>query len=63
MIFETERLYLRRLTQDDFSNLCTILQDEIAMYAYEHLKTATEKAGRLLLIHITLYDSQFKMCG
>lgn len=30
---------------------------------YEHLKTATEKAGRLLLIHITLYDSQFKMCG
>lgn len=36
MIFETERLYLRELTQDDFANLCTILQDEAAMYAYAH---------------------------
>ena len=42
MIFETERLYLRRLTQDDFGNLCTILQDEIAMYAYEHAFSDTE---------------------
>ncbi len=35
MILETERLYLRRLTQDDFDNLCRTLQDEQAMYAYE----------------------------
>lgn len=33
---ETERLYLRRLTEGDFKNLCTILKDEKAMYAYEH---------------------------
>ena len=24
MIFETERLYLRKLNQGDFANLCTI---------------------------------------
>lgn len=35
MIFETERLYLRRLTQADFDALCKILQDEETMYAYE----------------------------
>ena len=36
MILETQRLCFRRLTQDDFGNLCTILQDPKAMYAYEH---------------------------
>lgn len=36
IILETERLYLRRLTQGDFRDLCKILQDEEAMYAYEH---------------------------
>ena len=35
-ILETERLYLRELTQDDFADLCEILQDEKTMYAYEH---------------------------
>lgn len=35
MILETERLYLRRLTQADFNALCKILQDEETMYAYE----------------------------
>lgn len=35
MILETERLYLRELTQDDFKDLCKILQDEETMYAYE----------------------------
>lgn len=35
-ILETGRLILRTLTEDDFDNLCTILQDEKAMYAYEH---------------------------
>ena len=42
MIFETERLYLRKLNQGDFANLCTILQDETAMYAYEHAFSGEE---------------------
>lgn len=33
-ILETERLYLRELTQSDFGSLCGILQDGEAMYAY-----------------------------
>lgn len=36
MILETERLYLRELTQADFSDLAEILQDPEVMYAYEH---------------------------
>lgn len=36
MILQTERLYLRELTQEDFQNLCSILQDSDVMYAYEH---------------------------
>lgn len=36
MILETERLYLRELTDKDFDNLCKILQDSEVMYAYEH---------------------------
>lgn len=35
MILETERLYLREMTQADFQPLCSILQDESTMYAYE----------------------------
>lgn len=35
MIFETERLYLREMNQEDFNSLCQILQDEDTMYAYE----------------------------
>lgn len=35
MILETERLYLREMTQTDFNSLCKILQDEDTMYAYE----------------------------
>ena len=36
MIFETERLYLREMTQSDFPLLCRHLQDEEVMYAWEH---------------------------
>lgn len=36
VIVETKRLYLRKLTQEDFCDLCLILQDEEVMYAYEH---------------------------
>jgi len=35
VILETERLYLRELTQADYHSLSKILQDEDAMYAYE----------------------------
>lgn len=36
MILETERLALREMAQSDFADLCAILQDKEAMYAYEH---------------------------
>ena len=36
MKLETERLFLREMTEDDWENLCEILQDEEVMYAYEH---------------------------
>lgn len=42
MILETERLYLREMTQDDFPSLCNILQDEETMYAYEGAFTDSE---------------------
>ena len=35
VIFETERLYLRELNENDFGALCKIMQDEETMYAYE----------------------------
>lgn len=41
-ILETERLYLREMTQDDFLSLCNILQDEVTMYAYEGAFTDAE---------------------
>ena len=36
MILETKRLCLREMTQADYGDLCKILQDEKAMYAYAH---------------------------
>ena len=35
MILETERLFLRKMDQNDYDALCRILQDEATMYAYE----------------------------
>lgn len=35
-IITTERTFLRRLTNNDFQNLCKILKAEEVMYAYEH---------------------------
>ena len=35
-ISDTERLYLRRLKEDDYEALCLMLKDEAVMYAYEH---------------------------
>lgn len=34
-MIETQRLLLRQLTNEDFSALCRILQDDEVMYAYE----------------------------
>lgn len=33
-IIETQRLYMRQFTQENFAALCRTLQDEAAMYAY-----------------------------
>lgn len=41
-ILETERTYLREMTQDDYRDLCEILQDVETMYAYEHAFTDIE---------------------
>lgn len=35
-ILETDRIILREMSQDDYSDLCEILQDKETMYAYEH---------------------------
>ncbi len=42
MILQTERLYLRELSQADFDSLCRILQDEETMYAYESAYSSSE---------------------
>jgi RimJ/RimL family protein N-acetyltransferase len=36
IIMETERTFLREMDQNDFDELCKILQDVEVMYAYEH---------------------------
>ena len=35
LVLETDRLWLRKMVQADFEDLCKILQDEAVMYAYE----------------------------
>lgn len=42
MILETQRLLLRELTDEDYPDLCEILQDKATMYAYEHAFSAGE---------------------
>ena len=41
-ILETERLYLRKICQADFPEICAILQNEAVMYAWEHTFTTGE---------------------
>lgn len=36
VILQTERLYLREMTQEDYPALCRMLKDEEVMYAYAH---------------------------
>lgn len=47
MILETDRVYLREMTAEDFTDLCDILQDEACMYAYEHAFSDQEAADWL----------------
>ena len=35
LVLETDRLWLRKMVQADFGDLCKILQDAAVMYAYE----------------------------
>lgn len=42
MVLQTERLYLREMTQADFPLLCRHLQDPEVMYAWEHAYSDTE---------------------
>ena len=35
MVLETKRLVLRELVQEDFDDVCKLLQDPVVMYAYE----------------------------
>ena len=44
---ETDRLYLRSMTDDDFPALCAILQDPTVMTAYEHAFSDQEAADWL----------------
>ena len=43
-IIESERLKLRKITSDDFDDLCEILQDIEVMYAWEHAFSDSEVA-------------------
>jgi ribosomal-protein-alanine N-acetyltransferase len=47
MILETERLFLREMTRDDYPALCQILQDPEVMYAYEGAFSDAEVEGWL----------------
>ncbi len=39
---QTDRLVLRKFNRNDYFNLCGILQDEKAMYAYESAFSGSE---------------------
>lgn len=54
-VIETKRLYLRRLTHEDFPAVSKILQNEKVMYAWEHAFTA-EEAGNWLQNCLQRYD-------
>ena len=77
MILETERLYLREMTQADYPALCLILQDAEVMYAYEHafsdeeaqnwldkqLKNYTERGHGLWAVVLKESGKMIGQCG
>ena len=54
MILETQRLILRKMTQEDYPALCRMLQDPLCMYAYEHA-FSDEEAQQWLDRQLTRY--------
>ena len=62
MIFETDRLYLRKMNQDDYGALCKILQDEETMYAYEGA-FSDEEAQAWLERQLSRYRKWALACG
>ncbi len=44
VILQTPRLYLRKIQTDDYSSVCSILQDIDVMYAWEHAFSDEEVA-------------------
>jgi RimJ/RimL family protein N-acetyltransferase len=55
-ITETERTFLREMNQNDFDELCKILQDADVMYAYEHVFSNEEVLNWLNKNIIESYD-------
>lgn len=54
---ESERLYYRKLTKNDFDNLCKILQDDEVMYAYEG-KFSDDEVGQWLDKMLWRYENE-----
>jgi RimJ/RimL family protein N-acetyltransferase len=44
VILQTSRLYMREIQKDDYSSICSILQDIDVMYAWEHAFSDEEVA-------------------
>lgn len=57
MTMETERLFFRKLTKDDFADLCKMLQDDEVMYAYEG-KFSDEEAAAWLDKMLWRYENE-----
>jgi RimJ/RimL family protein N-acetyltransferase len=58
IILETDRLFLREFIDNDYTDLCEILQDKDTMYAYEHSFSENEVKSwydRLIVGHYEKY--------
>jgi RimJ/RimL family protein N-acetyltransferase len=58
VISETDRLFLREFSANDYQDLCDILQDKDVMYAYEHSFSDDEVKSwykRLIIEHYEKY--------
>ena len=75
-LLETQRLRLRPLTDDDLPALCAILQDPVAMRAYEHAfsdeearewlarqqrRRARDGLGPVSYTHLDVYKRQARL--
>ena len=62
MILETERLILRKMTQEDYPALCRMLQDPLCMYAYAHA-FSDEEAQQWLDKQLSATGRTASACG